>query len=147
MVKVLITYYSKTGNTAQMAEIVAEAAAVGKAGGEAIVKEVVETSNDDLLAADAVAIGSPDYFSYVAGQVKILFDEALSIKSKLSGKPGACFASHGGGAKVKGPFEKLIAAVGLAPVAPCVLSHNAPAGKTVDELHSLASSLVEAAAG
>ena len=92
-----------------------------------------------------MAVGSPDYFSYVAGQVKVIFDEALSIKSKISGKPGACFASHGGGAKAKEPFEKLMEAVGFKLVSPCVLSHNAPAGKTVEELHDLSKALLKAA--
>jgi len=142
--KVLITYYSRSGNTAAMAKILAKA--VEDAGAEAVVKKAGETATEDLVAADAVAVGSPDYFSYVAGQVKSVFDEALSEKSKLSGKPGACFASHGGGAKVKAPFEHLVEAVGLKLVAPCVLSHNAPAGKTVDEIHSLAKALVDAAA-
>ena len=141
--KVLITYYSKSGNTAAMAKILAKA--VEEAGAQAESKEADDTTTDDLVAADAVAIGSPDYFSYIAGQVKIIFDEALSEKSKLSGKPGACFASHGGGAKVKAPFEHLVEAIGFKLVAPCVLSHNAPAGKTVDQLHSLARALVEAA--
>ncbi len=139
----LVTYYSKTGNTAAMAKILA--AAVKDAGAVAVVKEAEDATNDDLLAADAVAVGSPDYFSYVAGQVKTLFDEALAIKSKLSGRPGGCFASHGGGAKVKDPFEKLMEAVGFKLVGPCVLSHNAPAGKTVDEIHELAKALVKAA--
>lgn len=140
--KVLVTCYSKSGNTAAMAKILAKA--VEDAGAEALVKDAADTTNEDLLAADAVAIGSPDYFSYVAGQVKIIFDEALAEKSKLSGKPGACFSSHGGGAKVKAPFEHLVGAIGLKLVAPCVLSHNAPAGKTVDEIHSLAKALVDA---
>ncbi len=141
--KVLVTYYSKSGNTAAMAKILA--AALKDAGADAVVKKAEETLNDDLIAADAVAIGSPDYFSYVAGQVKTVFDEALSVKSKLSGKPGACFASHGGGGKVKGPFEKLTESVGFKLVGPCVLSHDAPAGKTVDEIHALAKALVKAA--
>jgi len=141
--KVLVTCYSKSGNTAAMARILARA--VEEAGAEVVVKDAADTANDDLVAADAVAVGSPDYFSYVAGQVKIIFDEALAEKSKLSGKPGACFSSHGGGAKVKAPFEHLVEAIGLKLVAPCVLSHNAPAGKTVDEIHSLAKALVEAA--
>ena len=140
--KVLITYYSKLGSTAAMAKIIAEA--VGSAGEEAILKTADETTNDDLVAADAIAIGSPDYFSYPAGQVKIIFDEALEVKSKLSGKPGGCFASHGGGGKIKAPLEKLVGAIGLEAVGPCVLSRKAPAGTTVDELQALAKALIEA---
>ncbi len=141
--KVLVTYYSKSGNTAAMAKVLS--GALEQRGAEVVQKEAGQTTPEDLLSADAVAVGSPDYFSYVAGQVKTLFDEALSEKSKLSGKPGGCFSSHGGGARIKEPFEHLVEAVGLKLVAPCVLSHDAPAGKTVDELHSLAAALCDAA--
>jgi len=141
--KVLVTFYSRSGNTEKMASEIAKGAR--EAGAEVDVRRAAETSTDDLLAADAVAVGSPDYFSYVAGQVKTLFDEALSLKGDLSGKPGACFSSHGGGGKVTAPFEHLMEAVGFQVVAPCALSHNEPAGKTIDELRELGARLARAA--
>jgi len=140
MASVLISYYSKSGNTEAMAQILAEA--VKSAGAQATVKRAEDTTNKDLVEASAVALGSPDYFSYVAGQVKIIFDEALEVKSNLSAKPSLCFLSHGG--KAKGPFENLMKAVGLTLVCPCVMSQSAPAGVTVDEIKKAGKALVAA---
>ncbi len=142
MSTVLICCYSKSGNTQAMAHILADA--VKAAGGDVVSKSAQDTTNDDLKAADAIAIGSPDYFSYPAGYVKVIFDEALSIKSLLSGRPGLCFSSHGGGARIKKPFEELMKSIGLKLVAPCVLSQEAPAGETVDEIRKAGAALVKA---
>jgi len=143
MAKVLISYYSKSGNTRKMAQILAKAAA--KAGAKVTLKRAEKTTNRDLLAADAVALGSPDYFSYPAGQVKVIFDEGLSVKGKLSGKPALCFSSHGGGGKIKKPFEYLTEHIGFKLIGPCVLCQEAPAGKAVDELREAAAKLAGAA--
>jgi len=142
MAKVLVTCYSKSGNTEAMAKIIAAAAKA--AGAQVVSKRAEDTTNDDLKTADAVAIGSPDYFSYPAGYVKVIFDEALAIKPEISNKPAICFLSHGGGGKAKGPLENLVKAIGLKLIAPCVTSQEAPAGETVDELHKAAKALVAA---
>jgi len=144
MAKVLIVYYSKSGNTEAMARILADAAKA--AGAKVTLKRAEDATNDDLVSADAVAIGSPDYFSYPAGFVKAIFDEALSIKAKLSNKPALCFASHGGGGKLKGPFEQLMKSIGLKLVMPCILCQQAPAGETIDVLKKAGESLVKAVA-
>ena len=144
MTNVLVSYYSKSGNTQAMAKILADAAKA--AGATVTLKRAEETSNKDLVDADAVALGSPDYFSYPAGQVKVIFDEALSVKEKLSNKPALCFLSHGGGGKAKKPFEDLMKAIGLKLVAPCVLCQGAPAGEAVEEIRKASAKLVNAAA-
>jgi multimeric flavodoxin WrbA len=44
-----------------------------------------------------VALGSPDYFSYIAGGLKDFFDRTYyPTQGKVTGKPCACFASAGG---------------------------------------------------
>lgn len=142
MAKVLVSYYSKSGNTEKMALAIAEA--IRTAGGEAVVKRAEETKTVDLTEAGAVAIGSPDYFSYVAGQVKIIFDEALSAKSQISGKPGLCFVSHGGGGAAKEPFERLMQSLGFNLVSPCLLSKGEPVGDGLRKLEDAAKKLVAA---
>lgn len=142
MTKVLISYYSKSGNTKKMARILASA--VKKAGAKPVVKQAAKTTNRDLVAADAVALGSPDYFSYPAGQVKVIFDEALSIKAKLSGKPSICFSSHGGGGMIKKPFEALMKSIGLKLLRPCLLCQEAPAGEAVEDLRKAGAALAAA---
>ncbi len=82
---VVVVYFSGTGNTKKMAEFVAEGA---KAAGKHEVKlaEVSELNLAELVAADACAFGSPDYFTYMAGEMKTFFDRALSQAEKLKGK-------------------------------------------------------------
>ena len=96
MAEILVVYYSKSGNTLKMAELVAEGA---RKQGSHQVRVVSAQGLDlaDFLKADGYAIGSPDYFSYVAGHVKILFDEALAHKSELLNRPCVGFINHGGG--------------------------------------------------
>jgi len=93
----LIVYDSKTGNTEKMAFAVAEG--VKEVGGvDVTVKKIDETTNDDLLKADGIVVGSPTYYGQMSGKVKALFDESVKIHGKLAGKAGAAFTSSGGAA-------------------------------------------------
>ena len=94
----LVIYYSRTGNTRQMAELIAEG--MNGEGLETKCKSVIETSVDDLLKADAIAVGSPTYYGRLAAPIAQLFDESVSKHGKLDGKIGAAFSSSaniGGG--------------------------------------------------
>ncbi len=65
---------------------------------------------EEFLSADGVAIGTPDYFSYVAGTVKTFFDDIYlwdQSGKPVKGKPAVLFFSCGGGGKVRQPFESL----------------------------------------
>ncbi len=93
--KMLIVYYSETGNTKKMAE------AIAKGGGkvedvEVILKKVEEATNKDLLEADAIVLGSPSYFRLPAWPIKKFIDESIEIYGKLKGKIGGIFSSAGG---------------------------------------------------
>ena len=74
MAKVLVIYHSETGNTKAMAQAVAEGVKE-VSGVEALLKEAHQVSVSDLVSADALAFGSPTYFSYMAGVVKELCGE------------------------------------------------------------------------
>ena len=63
---------------------------------EVVVKKVDETTNDDLLKADGIVVGSPTYYGQMSGKVKALFDKSVMIHGKLEGKVGGAFASSGG---------------------------------------------------
>ncbi|NYT01754.1 MAG: flavodoxin family protein [Methanosarcinales archaeon] len=91
MTKVLVGYYSQTGNTARMAGAVAEGAR--SAGAEVTLKKVEEVTLDDLVAADGIIIGSPTYYAQMAAQVKMLFDRSSEIRGRLENKVGAAFTS------------------------------------------------------
>jgi flavorubredoxin len=96
MAKVLIIYHSQSGNTEVMAKAVSEAAAA--AGGTVVLKKAADARADDILSCDVVAIGSPNYFGYMAGMVKDYFDRVwATIREKMAGKPYVTFGSKGGG--------------------------------------------------
>lgn len=94
MAKVLIVYYSRSGNTKQMAELVAEG--VRDTGAEVEVKAVADTPLEDLLAADGIIMGSPTYYGSMAGELKTYLDESVKLHGKLVGKVAGAFSSAGG---------------------------------------------------
>ncbi|UCC68899.1 MAG: NAD(P)H-dependent oxidoreductase, partial [Armatimonadota bacterium] len=94
MAKVLITYYSRSGNTEKMAQAVA-AGAKEVSGMEVETRPVGEVSPDDLLAADGIIMGSPVYFGTMAAELKSLIDESVKHYGKFTGKVGGAFASSG----------------------------------------------------
>ena len=65
VVRVLISYYSESGNTEKLAKAIAKGA-VEVLDVEVQVKRVEETSLDDLLSADAIVMGSPTYYGLLA---------------------------------------------------------------------------------
>ena len=75
MAKVLIVYHSLSGNTKAAAEAVA--AGVKDGGADPVLKDGLQTDPADLLACDAIAVGTPDYFSYMAGGLKDFFDRSF----------------------------------------------------------------------
>ena len=91
----LIVYDSKTGNTEKMAQAVAEGAREAE-GIDVVVKRTENTSNEDLLRADGIIVGSPTYYGLMSAKIKELFDKSVKIHGKLEGKVGAAFTSSGG---------------------------------------------------
>ena len=125
MPKVAVIYYSKTGNTEKLAELVAEGCREVP-GVEVEMIRLPESEVAAVLAADALAIGSPDYFSYMAGHVKTFYDDALAHKEALSGKPYVALGTHGGGARVLESLERLSQSLGLKQAAPGMMCQGAP---------------------
>jgi NAD(P)H dehydrogenase (quinone) len=91
MAKGIVVYYSRSGNTKEMADIIAKS--MNEAGLSTECKSVDKVKADDLLNYDAIIVGSPTYYGGMAGPVKQLFDEMVSFHGKLDGKVGAAFSS------------------------------------------------------
>jgi len=99
MAKILVCYYSRTGNTQRMAEAVGQGARE-VAGVDVDVLPVGKVTAGDLLKYDAIAMGSPTYYGSMAAELKTLIDESVAFHGQLQGKVGAAFASSanvGGG--------------------------------------------------
>ena len=97
MITLLVVYHSQSGNTKKMAEAVAKGAGEIE-GVRVLLKKARETDAQDLLECDGLILGSPEYFGYMAGAVKDLFDrtyETLRGKPRIFRKPYAVFISAG----------------------------------------------------
>ena len=112
MKKIIVIYHSQQyGNTKVLAEALANGAREAGAEINLINTNERRVNLKEFLAADAVAIGTPDYFSYVAGTIKTFFDDIYlwdQSGESVKGKTAVLFCSHGGGGgKVRQPFESL----------------------------------------
>ncbi len=95
MPKVLVAYYSKTGNTKQIAEAITEGAKSVK-GVTVEIKNVEDINAKEAAEADGFAFGSPAYFSMMSGPMLTLLTELYFVREKLAGKPMVAFATGGG---------------------------------------------------
>jgi NAD(P)H dehydrogenase (quinone) len=91
MAKGIVLYYSRSGNTKEMAEIVAKA--MNDADLKTECKPVEKVKADDLPSYDAIVIGSPTYYGQMAGPIKSLIDDLVSRHGDLNGKVGGAFSS------------------------------------------------------
>lgn len=96
--KIAIVYYSKTGNTQKIADLIAEGARkIEKADVKSM--SIEEIDNEFLTEAKAVIFGSPTIAGTYAWQLRQWLDTAKNVGGKL----GAVFATAnyiGGGAEV-----------------------------------------------
>ncbi len=148
MASILVLYHSQQyGNTAKMAEAVAEG--VREAGAEVTLHNANEGRFDveQYRDFDAAAFGTPDYYSYIAGTLKVFLDDWFLAKREdptgLTDKSVGMFYSHGGGGAVRGPLERLFSKLGE-PVAGPVESLGAPSGAVLNACRNLGRALVEA---
>jgi len=140
MAKVLIVYCSMTGNTKAAAEAVAAGAT--EAGAEVILKEATQAGPEDLLACDAVILGSYDAFSYMGGLLKDFLDRAFyPTQGEVTGKPYAAFLTHGGGGKALDSMLSVAASFKLTPAADPVLVKGLPDEAAVVQLRALGAQL------
>jgi flavorubredoxin len=91
MKKILILYYSRTGNTEKMANAVAE----GAKNNDIEVEIAFHVDADSLDSFDAIVVGAPTYHHDMPVDFKNLFEEAAVKSINLKGKIGGTFGSYG----------------------------------------------------
>jgi len=92
MPKILILYYSRTGNTQKMAEAVAE----GARGIQGVDVELEYYATPEEMAGfDAIVVGIPTYHHDMTIDIKRLFEEAVVKGIDLKDRIGAAFGSYG----------------------------------------------------
>ena len=133
MKKILIIYHSQGGNTKRMAESVATGVNAVN-GVKAILRPAREANLEELLYCDALAIGSPEYFGYMAGMVKDFFDrtyEAARGKKEIFRKPYILFISAGNdGSGALASIERILIGYQLRKVQPPLVAK----GKLTQEI-------------
>lgn len=92
---VLIAYYSAQGHTKSMADAVARGAG-SVAGATVRILTVAEVTEKDVLAADAIIVGSPVYNANVAPEVQEFINRWPFRGTPLKDKIGAAFTTGGG---------------------------------------------------
>ncbi len=101
MPKGLVIYYSRSGNTQSMAEIIT--GEMNRQGLPTSCKSVDQVEIEEMLSSDAIVIGSPTYYGRMSAAIAQLFDDSVSKHGKLDGKIGAVFSSSaniGGGNEI-----------------------------------------------
>ncbi|MFX1257251.1 MAG: flavodoxin family protein [Promethearchaeota archaeon] len=91
MPEVLLIYYTRTGNTERMANIIADA--IMDENIDIKCKKVENTNLKELLDVEGVVIGSPTYFGCMAAEIKKFIDDSIIYHGRLDGKVGAAFSS------------------------------------------------------
>ncbi len=139
--KVLIAYYSRTGNTKRMAELIAQGITEENVGCD--LKDVNTLGIDELLNYDALIFGSPTYYGLMAYEMKRLIDESVKYHGKLSGKIGGAFSSSG---MMGGGGETTILSIlqafmvhGMIVVGDAILQHYGPlaVGQADEEIRKM----------
>jgi flavodoxin I len=92
MSKVLVLYYSRTGNTEKMANAVAEGA---RTANNVEVDLEYHVDAEDLAGYDAIVVGTSTYYHDMPMDMKRLFEEAAVKGVNLKGKTGVAFGSYG----------------------------------------------------
>jgi flavorubredoxin len=92
MARALIVYATRTGETAQIAELIGEGLRIS--GIETDVKKANDLNKEnDLQGYDAILFGSPTYHGDMLQAMKTLL--FMAEKAELSGKVGGAFGAFG----------------------------------------------------
>ncbi len=102
MKTLLIVYHTHGVKTAQMAEAVERGARRALAEAESgsdvrvLVKRCHEAGADDVLASDALLLGTPENFGYMSGMMKDFLERVFyPCEGKVEGRPYAVFVGAG----------------------------------------------------
>lgn len=149
MVSILILYHSQEyGNTKAMAEAVAEGVQATGAEVTLINTNEKRINIDNFRQFDAIAFGTPDYYSYLAGGLKVFVDDFYIARKTnrqgLENKPYCLFYSHGGGGRVRERFEKLFNVMRIGTkIGKTIESYGFPNNSVLESCRALGQQLAE----
>jgi len=140
--RILVLYYSRTGNTEKMAKAVAEGAQINP---NLQVELSYHIEPEDLVAFDAIAVGSPTYHAQMPIEFQNLFEE-LGIKGlTLKDKVGASFGSYGWSGEAPAAILEIMKnKLEMRTVEPPLLVKYLPDGKSLDACRELGKKIAQA---
>ena len=141
MKKILVLYYSRTGNTERMANAVAHGSRISE---NINVELSFHVEPQELGSFDAILIGAPTYHHDMPLDFKNLFEEAAVQGANLQGKIGAAFGSYGW----SGEAPKLIIEImknkfQMQVTEPTLLANYVPNEKMLDDCRELGKRVAE----
>ena len=121
MKTLLIVYHTRGVKTAQTAEAVQRGALAALKEAEAetearvVVKRCVDAGPEDVLGADALALGTPENFGYMSGMMKDFLERVFyACEGKVNGRPWALFVGAGqDGNGAVGSVERIVTGLRL----------------------------------
>jgi flavodoxin I len=140
MSRILVLYYSRSGNTEKMANAVAEGANAGTPD----VELTHHVDAEELTNFDAILMGSPTYHHDMPIDMKKLFEEAAAKSINLKGKVGGAFGSYGwSGEAPKLLLEIMKNKFEMQVIEPPLLARYVPDGTMLDKCRDLGKQVSE----
>lgn len=139
MSKILITYWSGTGNTEKMAEYIAEGAKTK--GAEVDCKAISQVDVDTALSYDVLAIGSPSMGAEVLEEAEIE-PFVTAIEGKLKDRRLGIFGSYGwGDGEWMRNWSDRMKAAGARLVDDGLMVHETPEDEDIEKCKDFGASL------
>lgn len=119
----LIVYHTRGVKTTQLTEAVARGAST-EAGVEVRLLRCAEAGPADVLAADALVLGTPENFGYMSGMMKDFLERIFyECEGKVAGRPWALLVSAGqDGAGAISSVERIVTGLRLKKVQDPILA-------------------------
>lgn len=142
MSKIIVTYWTQTGNTAIMADAISKG--IEEAGKEAAIMEISAVSMEDLKSASVFALGCPAMGDEVLEEGE-MEPFVMEVETFASGKNIALFGSYGWGdgqwmrdweQRMKDAGAKLVGGEGL-------MAHETPDDEAIENCKALGKKLAE----
>jgi len=140
MKKILVLYYSRTGNTEKMAQAVAKGAQINQ---NIEVEVTFHIEPQELSTFDAIIVGTPTYNHEMPIDFKKLFQEVAALGINLKGKIGAAFGSYGWSGEAPKDVLEIMNKFEMKLIEPPLLANYVPDQKMLEACRDLGKRISE----
>ncbi len=140
MKKILVLYYSRTGNTEKMAQAAAKGAQINQ---NIEVEVTFHIEPQELSTFDAIIVGTPTYNHEMPIDFKKLFEEVAALGISLKGKIGAAFGSYGWSGEAPKAVLEIMNKFEMKLIEPPLLANYVPDQKMLEACRDLGKRISE----